>query len=141
MTAKKGDRVHIHYTGSLDNGDVFDSSQGRAPLEFVLGSNQVIPGFEKAVTGMETGEKKKINIPCEEAYGPHDASMVAKIPLSQFPSNITPQVGQQLEMQTQTGEKIQVMVTSVDEENAMLDANHPLAGQSLNFELELVSIG
>ena len=137
--ARPGDTVRVHYTGKLEGEQVFDSSAGREPLEFKLGEGRVIPGFEKAVEGMGVGEARTVTIPPEEAYGPRRDEMIATIDRSQFPPNIDPQVGQQLQM-NQDGQVLPVRVTDVSEKGVTLDANHPLAGQDLTFELELVEI-
>lgn len=139
MAAKPGDTVRVHYTGKLDDGQVFDSSDGRQPLEFQLGSGQVIAGFEQAVTGMEPGESRSITIPSDQAYGPHREENIVSVPRQQFPDDIEPAVGQQLQM-SQGGQVHRVTVTDVGEENISLDANHPLAGKDLTFDLKLVEI-
>ena len=139
--AKSGDTVRIHYTGRLDNGDVFDSSEGRAPLEFTLGSGQVIPGFDRGVTGMAPGDKKTIEIPAAEAYGAARPEMTFDVPRAQFPEGYVPEVGEMLEVGMQSGDTMQVVVKAVGDDAVTLDANHPLAGQDLIFDLELVSIG
>ncbi|MDC0738762.1 peptidylprolyl isomerase [Cognatishimia sp. SS12] len=138
--AKAGDKVQIHYTGTLDDGSVFDSSEGRDPLEFQLGSGQVIPGFDTGVTGMEVGEKKTINIPCEEAYGPVNEAMVQDVPRGQIPAEIPLSEGLMLQMQGPDGQVLPVQVKKFDDETVTLDANHALAGKDLTFALELVSI-
>lgn len=137
--ARSGDTVKVHYTGKLEDGTVFDSSRGRDPLEFQLGAGQVIPGFEEAVAGMKPGEEKSVTIPADEAYGPRRDEMVVKVDREQFPDHIEPQPGQQLQM-VQNGQAMVVTVQDVSEENVILDANHPLAGKDLNFDLELVKI-
>lgn len=137
--AKAGDTVRVHYTGRLEDGEVFDSSQGRQPIEFQLGSGQVIAGFESAVTGMEPGQSRTVTIPANEAYGPHRDENVVSVPRTQFPDDIEPSVGQQLQM-SQGGQVYRVTVTDVGDETVSLDANHPLAGRDLTFELELVEI-
>lgn len=137
--AKNGDTVRIHYTGTLNDGSVFDSSEGDEPLEFTLGSGQVIPGFEQAVEGMQPGEKKEVKIPSDEAYGAHNDEWVLVVDRENFPDHIEPEVGQQLEL-SQSGQSFTVTVTDVSEEGITLDANHPLAGQDLTFALELVEI-
>lgn len=139
--AKSGDTVRIHYTGTLDDGSTFDSSAGRDPLEFKLGSGQVIPGFDKGVDGMSVGEKKTIHIPADEAYGQKDDRAVQAIPRENIPDDIPLEVGIQLQMQSPTGQVMPVTVTEVTETEVTLDANHPLAGKDLTFELELVSVG
>ncbi len=138
--AKSGDKVRVHYTGRLDEGTQFDSSSGSDPLEFELGAGQVIPGFENAVTGMNPGDKVTVTIPCDEAYGPHRDEMVLEAPRSEIPSELDPQVGQQLQLQHPSGQAIPVVITEVAEETITLDGNHPLAGQDLTFDLELVEI-
>lgn len=138
--AKDGDRVKIHYKGTLDDGSVFDSSEGREPLLFTLGGGQVIPGFEKGVLGMEAGAKKTIKIPCNEAYGPIHAEAIQEVPAGEFPKDLNPKLGQQLQMSDGEGNILVVTVTKVTDEKVTLDANHPLAGKDLTFELELVDI-
>jgi peptidylprolyl isomerase len=138
--AKNGDTVKVHYTGKLEDGTQFDSSANSDPLEFTLGGGQVIPGFEEAVLGMNVGDSKTKTIPVEQAYGPHDEDMVLVVEKEMFPENIKPEVGQQLEMRNQEGRAIGVVVTEVTAESVTLDANHPLAGQNLVFDLELVEI-
>ncbi|MDV4145782.1 MULTISPECIES: FKBP-type peptidyl-prolyl cis-trans isomerase [Shimia] len=139
--AKSGDTVRIHYTGTLSDGSVFDSSEGRDPLEFTLGSGQVIPGFDTGVTGMEVGEKKTIEIPSDEAYGPVHEEARQDVPRAQIPDEIPLEVGIQLQMQSPTGQVVPVTVVAITDEAVTLDANHPLAGKDLTFALELVSIG
>jgi peptidylprolyl isomerase len=139
--AKSGDTVHIHYTGRLEDGTVFDSSQGREPLRFTLGEGQVIKGFEQAVEGLEVGEKTSTSIPPELGYGERMEKLVMRLGRDQLPPGLDTEVGQQLEMTTQDGQKIPVAVTDLTDESIELDANHPLAGRTLNFELELVAIG
>lgn len=137
--ANRGDTVRVHYTGTLEDGQVFDSSQGRDPLEFQLGAGQVIPGFEEAIAGMEPGEEKQVTIPSDDAYGPRREDLVMAVGREQFPEDVTPEVGQQLQMKK--GERTFVVsVQDVAEDRVVLDANHPLAGRDLNFELELVAI-
>lgn len=137
--AKAGDTVLIHYTGTLEDGSVFDSSRGRDPLEFTLGEGQVIPGFESAVTGMEVGEEKTVTIPADDAYGPRRDELMLTVDRAQFPPNIQPSVGQQLQM-SQGNESFVVTVRDVQDGSVTLDANHPLAGEDLTFALELVEI-
>jgi peptidylprolyl isomerase len=139
--AKVGDQVQVHYTGTLADGTVFDSSAGRDPLEFTIGSGQVIPGFDEAVKGMKVGEKKTVTIPSDEAYGPHFDDMVVEVPREKLPSNIEPKVGQMLEATRPDGEKIGFIITNISDNNTVtLDANHPLAGKDLTFDIELVKI-
>jgi peptidylprolyl isomerase len=137
---KHGDIVKIHYTGKLEDGTVFDSSAERDPLEFKIGGGQVIKGFEKGVTGMAVNEKKTINIPVDEAYGPHRKEMIMEVPKNQFPADIKPEVGQKLQLRQQNGQMMVVTVAKVTDENISLDANHHLAGKPLVFDLELVEI-
>lgn len=137
--ARAGDTVRIHYTGKLGSGEVFDSSRGRDPFEFTLGEGQVIAGFDDAVAGMAPGEEKTVSIPPEQAYGPRRDELSGEVPRAQFPPDIDPHVGQQLQMQ-QNGQNFVVTVTGVTDETVRLDANHPLAGKELTFELELVEI-
>ncbi|HEX8693792.1 MAG TPA: peptidylprolyl isomerase [Longimicrobium sp.] len=137
--ARAGDTVRVHYTGTLGDGSVFDSSQGREPLEFTVGAGQVIPGFDEAVTGMQPGEEKRVTIPADDAYGQRRPEMVGTVRREQFPPDIQPAVGQQLQM-SQQGHTFVVTVTEVSGDEVTLDANHPLAGEDLTFQLELVEI-
>lgn len=137
--AASGDTVHIHYTGRLADGTVFDSSREREPLVFVLGSGQVIPGFDDAVTGMAVGDEKTVTIPADRAYGPRREEMILDFPRAELPPGIDPQVGQHLQMQTPEGQAFQVEVVSADANGLRLDANHPLAGKDLTFDIELVA--
>lgn len=138
--AKNGDKVTIHYTGKLLDGTVFDSSQGRDPLPFTIGSGQVIPGFEEAVIGMAIGESKTVNIPVEKAYGPRNEEMVINVPKNQVPPDIEPEVGMQLQLMNEANQPIVVRVVEVTDEHVALDANPPLAGQELVFDIELVTL-
>ncbi len=138
--AKNGDRVKVHYTGKLDDGTVFDSSEGRDPLEFTLGEQSLIPGFESAVVGMQPGESCQTRIEANDAYGPHQEHLVVQVERTQFPPDIEPEVGQMLQIRGADGEAIPVSVTEVDENGVTLDANHPLAGKVLNFSIELLEI-
>lgn len=137
--ARSGDTVRVHYTGRLDDGSTFDSSQGREPLEFTLGEGQVIPGFEDGVEGMSPGEEKTVTIPSDQAYGPRSDEMMLVVDRAQFPDHIRPEVGQQLQM-SQDGRVAIVTIVDVGDESVTLDANHPLAGQDLTFDLRLVEI-
>lgn len=134
-----GKTVKVHYKGTLGDGTVFDSSEGRDPLEFEIGDAGVIPGFEAAVAAMEVDETKSVTIPCAEAYGEVSDDMVGEIPRSNLPDEITPEVGMVLSMQSPDGE-MPVRIIAMSDENLTLDANHPLAGQDLTFELTLVSV-
>ena len=137
--AKQGDTVRVHYTGTLTNGMPFDSSQGRDPLEFTLGEGGVIAGFDEAVTGMTVGQVKTVTIPAHEAYGARRDEMVLTVPRAQVPPNVALEVGQELRLGR--GEQaVDVTVREVTPEHVVLDANHPLAGEDLTFELELVEI-
>ncbi|MCF8037542.1 MAG: peptidylprolyl isomerase [Desulfobacteraceae bacterium] len=138
--AKDGDNVKIHYKGKLDDGSVFDSSEGKDPLEFKVGEGNIIPGVEEAVVGMSPEETKEATIPPEKAYGEYRDDMVIEVDRSQFPEHITPELGQQLELKQSEGENIVVTVTNVGEEKVTLDANHPLAGKDLTFEITLQEI-
>lgn len=138
--AKSGDTVHVHYTGKLDDGTVFDSSEGRDPLSFELGKEMVVPGFEKAVSGMEIGEKKTVSFPSDEAYGPRMDQLVFMVPRENLPPGYDPQEGQMLRMETKDGRQMDVMVVGADESGVKLDANHPLAGKDLTFDVELVKV-
>ncbi len=138
--AKDGDKVRVHYTGTLDDGTVFDTSVGRKPLEFVLGSGQIIPGFEKAVLGMKVGDKANISIGPDEAYGPRMDELVFEVEREKFPEDYVPELDQQLQIPQEDGSIMVVTVVKIEDDIITLDANHPLAGQNLNFEVELVEI-
>ncbi len=137
---KNGDTIKIHYHGKLSDGTTFDSSEGRQPLEFEVGSGMVIAGFDQGVQDMAVGEKKSIFIPFAEAYGPVNQDMIIEFPKSQFPAEMTPEVGMQLEMSNTEGHRIPVTIIEIKEETVVLDANHALAGKDLHFDLELVEI-
>ena len=138
--AKSGDTVKIHYKGTLDDGTQFDSSEDRDPLEFELGSGQVIPGFDTAVEGMSVGESKNVRLEPEEAYGPRHDQLVQEVERNVLPDDLDPKEGMALQSQSPEGQVMQLMVTAVSETTITLDANHPLAGQALSFEIELVDI-
>jgi peptidylprolyl isomerase len=138
--AREGDTVRVHYTGTLANGSVFDSSRGREPLEFTLGEGRVIAGFDEAVTGMTPGEERQVTIPADEAYGSHREELVITISRDQFPEGMEPAVGLQLQL-GQGGQRLVARITSVAADAVTLDANHPLAGEDLTFDLELIEIG
>jgi FKBP-type peptidyl-prolyl cis-trans isomerase 2 len=137
---KNGDNIQIHYRGRLEDGTVFDSSEGREPLEFQVGSGSVIPGFDEGVQGMEVGDKKTIHIPAAEAYGEKQEHMIFEFPRDRFPAEIVPEEGMTLNMSDGQGQVIPVVITEVKEDMVLLDANHQLAGKDLIFDLELVSI-
>ena len=138
--AQAGDNVKVHYKGTLPDGQLFDSSEGREPLAFQLGSGQVIKGFDDGVTGMEIGDKKTIHIPNVEAYGPVNEEMIINFDRTQIPEEITLEIGSTLNMHQDGGQVIPVVIKEVTDDYVLLDANHPLAGQDLIFELELVDI-
>ncbi len=139
--AKSGDAVKVHYTGKLTDGTVFDSSEGREPLAVELGAGQVIPGFEKGLMGMAVGETKTITIDPEEAYGQKREDLVVDVDKSNFPENIKPAIGERLQVKQPDGSVINVQITQIEGDKVTLDANHPLAGQTLVFDVEMVAIG
>lgn len=138
--AAKGNTVRIHYTGYLDSEEQFDSSVGGDPLEFTLGEQQVIPGFEKEVLGMDVGDTKTFSIEPENGYGPHQDQLIMVVERSQLPEHITPEVGMNLQAQQKDGQTLNLTVTDLSGEKITLDANHPLAGERLTFEVELVEV-
>ncbi|MGB0424533.1 MAG: FKBP-type peptidyl-prolyl cis-trans isomerase [Flavobacteriales bacterium] len=138
---KTNDQVKVHYTGRLTDGEVFDSSEGREPIAFTAGAGQMIKGFDDAVIGMELNEKKTINIPAAEAYGPVNEQLVHTVDRTQLPADMNPQVGERLMAGGPEGQEMQVVVTAVTDANITVDANHPLAGADLIFDVELVEIG
>jgi peptidylprolyl isomerase len=138
--AAQGDTVSVHYTGKLDSGEVFDSSRGREPLEFEIGGGQVIPGFDRAVEGLEVGQSLEVRIEAEDAYGAQQDHLLIDVPSAQFPQDLEPRVGQQIQVQMAPGQNHVARVTEVAPESVRLDLNHPLAGEALTFDLELVSI-
>jgi peptidylprolyl isomerase len=139
--AKDGDMVKVHYTGTLDDGTVFDTSADSDPLEFTLGEGGVIPGFEDAIRGMVPGDTKTTTIPADEAYGQREPGAVFEVSKSQLPHGMEPEVGQQLGLQHPSGQMIPAVITGVEGEAITIDANHPLAGEDLTFEIRLVEIG
>lgn len=138
--AKSGDTVRIHYTGKLTDGTQFDSSEGRDPLEFALGAGSIIPGLEQAIIGMAEGDKDTVTIAADDAYGPRHAEAVQTVERSQIPDHVELAVGGQLQAQAPSGQQLLLTVVEVTEETVTLDANHPLAGEDLVFEVELVAI-
>jgi FKBP-type peptidyl-prolyl cis-trans isomerase 2 len=139
-TVKIKDKVKIHYTGSFSDGKVFDSSEGREPLQFVVGAGEVIPGFEQAVKGMKLNEEKKVHLPAKEGYGEIRAELIQEIPRKALPEKPEPQVGMQLIMQAPDGRKLLAIITKINEDKITLDLNHPLAGKDLQFKVKVVSI-
>jgi peptidylprolyl isomerase len=139
QNAKPGDTVSVHYTGTLRDGSVFDSSRNGVPLEFVLGKGQVISGVNDTVTGMQIGEQRTVTVAAEDAYGPHRSDLTVTISRDRFPDHIEPTVGQQLQM-NRAGQTYRVKVQEVADDAVVLDANHPLAGEDLIFALELMEI-
>ncbi|ASP19121.1 peptidylprolyl isomerase [Antarctobacter heliothermus] len=137
---KSGDTVRIHYTGTLTDGTKFDSSEGRDPLEFTVGEGQIIPGLEKAIPGMVAGDKKTVAVPADEAYGPTNPDARQDVPRTEIPADIPLDLGTQLQVQAPDGQVLPVTVVAVTEEVVTLDANHPLAGKDLTFDIELVEI-
>ncbi len=137
---KSGDTVRVNYHGKLTDGSTFDSSEGREPLQFTVGSGQVIKGFDNALVGMQLGDKKTVNIPVDEAYGAYSDDLMMEFPITDFPADMTPQVGMELQMSDNQGNIFPVVIAEVMGEVVVLDANHPLAGKDLIFEIELVSI-
>ena len=138
--AKVGDTIKVHYTGTLDDGTVFDSSVGRKPLQFTIGLGQMIPGFDKGVVGLNLSESKTITIPADQAYGPYRADLVQVVARDQLPTDSELEVGQMLQASQPNGQIILVTITNVTDSNVTLDANHRLAGKNLTFEIQLVEI-
>ncbi|MFY7879818.1 MAG: FKBP-type peptidyl-prolyl cis-trans isomerase [Lacibacter sp.] len=137
---KNGDTVRVHYTGKLTTGELFDSSEGREPLEFEVGAGMMIKGFDAAVVGMALGDKKTVNIVPEEAYGERNDQMIIDFPRSNFPDDMTPEIGMQLMMNNNAGQQFPVTIVDVREDVVVLDANHQLAGKELVFDIEIVGI-
>jgi peptidylprolyl isomerase len=138
--AKSGDTVKVHYSGRLTDGTTFDSSSGRDPLEFKVGNGDVIRGFDEGVTGMSVGDKNTVHIPADDAYGQKEDDRIIKFPRANFPPDMNPEVGMQLNMTNGGGQVIPVTIVDMDTDDVTLDANHPLAGQDLIFDIELVDI-
>lgn len=137
---KENDTVRVHYTGKLKDGQVFDSSLEREPLEFTMGKGQLIPGFEKGLVDMKVNEKKTINIPSEEAYGAPREELVQEVKKSQLPEDIKPEVGMGLVSKSPDGQEMNLVVAEVKDDSIVVDGNHPLAGKDLVFDLEVVEI-
>ncbi|WP_172329362.1 peptidylprolyl isomerase [Mangrovicoccus sp. HB161399] len=138
--SKPGDTLHIHYKGSLDDGTVFDTSEGRDPLSFQLGSGQIIPGLDAGLAGMEVGETRTVRVEAADAYGEHHPDRMQAVDRANVPDHIPTEPGTQLQVQTQDGQALQVVIAEVTEDELILDANHPLAGKALTFDVELVAI-
>jgi peptidylprolyl isomerase len=139
-SAKKGDTVRVHYTGRLRDGDLVGSSKQHDPVEIILGAGQIIPGIEKAIEGMEPGETRSVDVDAGDAYGQRQADKIVVFERDKLPAGMEPEVGEQLNLQTHDGESVPAVVTDTSESSVTLDANHPLAGHDLTFELELVEI-
>ncbi|GAB4332939.1 MAG: peptidylprolyl isomerase [Bacteroidales bacterium] len=137
---KKGDTVKVHYTGKLTDGTVFDSSEGREPLQFTVGDGRLIRGFDEGVVGMEVNESRTVEIKSEDAYGPVRDDLFVKVPMSQLPEGLKPEVGMELISQQPDGQEIIVTVKEVQDDSVLIDANHRLAGQDLVFDITLVEI-
>jgi len=140
VQARSGDTVRVHYTLRLDDGTIFDSSRDGDPMQFTIGDGQLIPGFEQAVIGMKLGEEKTVKIPSAEAYGPYRDELVKVVGRTEFPADIEPQEGLQLQLELEDGRQVMVLVTEISESGVTLDANHPLAGKDLTFDIQLVDI-
>lgn len=138
--ATSGSKVAFHYTGTLADGTVFDSSEGREPLSFTMGQGQIIPGLEQAMDGLAAGDEKTVTVPAADAYGEHNPQAVQQIPRDQIPADIPTEPGTQLQMQAPNGQAIPVVVTEATEAHVTLDANHPLAGKDLTFAVQVVSV-
>ena len=137
---KKGDKVKVQYTGSLEDGTVFDSSKAGEPLEFTVGSGQMIPGFDKAVEGMKLNEEKKVTIKAEDAYGKRDEALIMEFPLASLPKNFKPEKGMMIPLQDPTGRQIPGTIIDITENSIIVDLNHPLAGKDLTFDIKVVGI-
>ncbi|SDG66211.1 FKBP-type peptidyl-prolyl cis-trans isomerase [Chitinophaga filiformis] len=140
QAVKNGDTVRVHYHGRLTNGTTFDSSEGRDPLEFKVGAGMVIKGFDNGVVDMKVGDKRTLNIPVEEAYGPKNDELIMEFPKENIPADLNPQVGMDLQMSNPQGQVFPVKVAAISNDFITLDANHPLAGEALIFDIELVEI-
>jgi peptidylprolyl isomerase len=140
LVVDSGDTVKVNYTGKLEDGSVFDSSEGKTPLEFEVGSGSLIPGFENAVYGLKVGDKKTITIPVDQAYGPRHEEMVGKVPRAQFPEDMVLEVGRTLQLPQPDGRAMNAVISEIDDSTVTLDGNHPLAGETLIFDIEIVEI-
>ena len=139
--AKNGDTVKVHFTGRLENGEVFVKSEEDQPVELALGTGELIPGVERAIVGMEVGEKKTITVPPEQAFGPKREELVVEVEKSDLPEHVTPAIGKGLRIRRSDGDDIHVIISEITENTVILDGNHPLAGVTLFFDLELMGIG
>lgn len=139
MAIKDGDTVRVHYTGTFSDGEVFDSSRDREPLEFTIGDESLISGFEDALLGHEKGDRFTVTIPADEAYGEHLDELIMEVPLSEVPEDIKPEVGMMLQIATDDGD-MEVQIVDVTDSAVVLDANHPLAGEDLTFDIEVVDV-
>ncbi|MEN8256379.1 MAG: peptidylprolyl isomerase [Thermodesulfobacteriota bacterium] len=140
MTIEAGNQVSVHYTGTFEDGEVFDSSQGREPLSFEVGAGQMIQGFDHAVVGMKEGESKKITLAPEEAYGPRNEELLVDIPSANFPEDMKLEVGMMLQLTNQQGQPVPATVAEINDESVKMDVNHPMAGKTLNFDIEIVEV-
>ncbi len=138
--AKQGDKVRVHYTGTLTDGTVFDSSRERDPLEFIIGGGMVIAGFDDGATDLEVGENRTVTIPPERGYGPRREEMILVIPRNQFPAHLSPQIGDKYQVPDELGRVSMLTVVDLSDNNVTLDANHELAGKDLIFDIELIEI-
>jgi peptidylprolyl isomerase len=138
--AQYGDTVTVHYTGKLENGDIFADSKDDDPIEITIGDGKYIPGFENGVIGMEVGEMKTVTLPPKEAFGTRSQELIMKAQRSQLPEHLVPALGKQFQVRNEDGNTFEVTITELDEETVTLDANHPLAGYTLTFNIHLVSI-
>jgi FKBP-type peptidyl-prolyl cis-trans isomerase 2 len=138
--ARRGDKVKVHYTGTLDDGNIFDTTNDREPLQFTIGDNEIIPGFEQAIIGMNPGDTKVTKVSANRAYGPYRKDLVIDVEKVKIVDNIDPEVGQKLQINQPDGQKFVVIVTDVSESTVTMDANHPLAGKDLSFDILLVDI-
>ena len=138
--AQHGDTVTVHYTGQLENGDIFADSKDDDPIEITIGDGQYIPGFENGVIGMEVGETKTVTLPPEQAFGTRHQELIVKADKNQFPEHLVPAIGQQFQIRNEDGKTLEVTITELDEKTATLDANHPLAGYTLTFNIHLIAV-
>ena len=140
MKAENGNTVKVHYTGTLEDGTVFDSSEGREPLQFTVGSGEVIPGFDTAVMGLEAGESRTTTIPANQAYGPHMPGQIIEVPRDGMPLDFKPSIGDVVQLKDPQGQPLQATVEEINENIIKFDANHPLAGKDLTFEIKVMAI-